>query len=373
MLKFFSRSGDSPATRTHPEAAEAEPAAADSAGKAGRRALLDQIGEFLLAHDLDVSTENLDIARRAFSGEDLALAAKLSERQLKGERIDQAWLIEVAGGGSGDIDEGEQQRAELERLMGRLDSSIATFSAATSRAHGTTAAYGESLQEHVGQIGQIGAIGKVDPTGEMITSLAGIAKAMLDRTREIEQEMKKSNEEANKLRQSLDRARRDAEIDHLTGLPNRRAFEAVYASHYRAAQAEIDNLSVAFVDIDRFKSVNDTHGHETGDRVIQAVSEVLSRISDDRCHVARHGGEEFVVLFRGRTVAEAMVILDQAREQLAGRNFINRTTDEPIGRITFSGGVADVFAYADPRQALKAADQALYRAKAEGRNRICNA
>lgn len=367
MLKFFSRNGDSPSSRSQPEAAGEESTQADTAGKAGRRALLDQISEFLLAHDLDISTENLDIARRAFSGEDLALASRLSDRQLKGERIDQAWLIEAAGGGSTEIDEGEQQRAELDRLMGRLDTSLATFSAVTTRAHGTTAAYGESLQEQVGRIGQI------DPTGEMITSLAGIAKAMLERTREIEQEMKKSSEEASKLRTSLDRARRDAEIDHLTGLPNRRAFEAVYDSNYRAAQAEIDNLSVAFVDIDRFKSVNDTHGHETGDRVIQAVSEVLSRISDDRCHVARHGGEEFVVLFRGRTVPEATVILDQAREQLAARNFINRTTDEPIGRITFSGGVADVFAYADPRQALKAADQALYRAKAEGRNRICNA
>lgn len=365
MLKFFSRSSDSPANRSHPETADTESAVGDTAGKAGRRALLDQISEFLLAHDLDISTENLDLARRAFSGEDLSLAARLSERQLSGERIDQTWLIEAAGGGGSDHDEDEQQRAELERLMGRLDTSIASFSAATSKAQGTTAAYGESLEAHVGQIG------KIDPTGEMITSLAGIAKAMLDRTREIEQEMKKSNEEANKLRQSLDRARRDAEIDHLTGLPNRRAFEAVYDVNYRAAQAEIDNLSVAFVDIDRFKSVNDTHGHETGDRVIQAVSEVLTRISNEHCHVARHGGEEFVVLFRGKTVAEAVVILDQAREQLAARNFINRTTDEPIGRITFSGGVADVFSYADPRQALKAADQALYRAKAEGRNRIC--
>ncbi|MFC3594473.1 diguanylate cyclase [Novosphingobium piscinae] len=321
----------------------------------------------MLTHDLDISTTNLDLARRAFSGEDLELAEKITERQMSGQKIDQAWLIELGGAADGGEDREKEQRAELESLMGRLDTSIASFSAVTTRAQGTTAAYGESLEEHVG------AMTSLDATGEMITSLAGLAKAMLERTREVEQEMKKSTDEADRLRKRLERARRDAEVDHLTGLPNRRAFEAVYDTNYRAAQAEIDNLSVAFIDIDRFKSVNDTHGHETGDRVLQAVSEVLSRISNDRCHVARHGGEEFVVLFRGKNVDESRAILDQAREQLAARNFINRTTDEPIGRITFSGGVADVFAYSEPRLALKAADQALYRAKAEGRNRICTA
>lgn len=367
MLKFFSRSHDSQAGRE--DAGEAgSPNAPESAGKAGRRALLEQISEFLLAHDLDVSTANLDLARRAFSGEDLTLAEKIAERQLSGNKIDQNWLIELTGGDDdGRDNHHDLQRAELEKLMGKLDTSIASFSAATSKAQGTTAAYGDTLQEHVGKMTG------TDMTGDMITSLAGLAKAMLERTREVEQEMKKSSEEADRLRKSLDRARRDAEIDHLTGLPNRRAFEAVYDANFRAAQAEIDNLSVAFVDIDHFKSVNDTHGHETGDRVIQAVSEVLQRISNDRCHVARHGGEEFVVLFRGKSVAEAVVILDQARESLAARNFINRTTDEPIGQVTFSGGVADVFAYSDPRIALKAADQALYRAKGEGRNRICAA
>ncbi len=105
-------------------------------------------------------------------------------------------------------------------------------------------------------------------------------------------------------------------------------------------------------------------------QVIQAISQVLSRISNDKCHVARHGGEEFVMLFRGMTKFEAKEKLDQARRALSERRFVNRANDQPIGRITFSGGVADVFAYSDARAALRAADQALYRAKDLGRNRI---
>lgn len=363
MFKFLSRAAGSPdeAARTATASSSHGPGPGPGPGRAARRELLDRIAEFLTANDLDISRDNLITAHAAFSGSDLDLAQRIAERQLAQQPIDQGWLDGLCRDAP---PEPEDKAAELDRLMGRLDSSIASFSAVTNRAHGTTAAYGRSLQDHVGQIGTDGA------TGEVLSSLAGIARAMLERTREVEGEMKRSTEEAEKLRQNLERARREAEIDHLTGLPNRRAFEGVLETQYREAQQEIDLLTVAICDIDHFKQVNDLHGHETGDRVIQAIGQVLARISDDKCHVARHGGEEFVMLFRGRSVAEARAMLDLAREHLSERRFINRATDEPIGTITFSGGVANVFAFADPRHALRAADEALYRAKAEGRNRI---
>ena len=76
------------------------------------------------------------------------------------------------------------------------------------------------------------------------------------------------------------------------------------------------------------------------------------------------------MLFRGLGPTEAKIRLDQAREELGGRSLINRKTDEPFGRITFSGGVANVFGYDNPRDALSAADEALYKAKQAGRNQI---
>lgn len=363
MFKFLSRSAEAEAEVPN---SASEPNLS-TPGRTARAELLQQISEFLLRHDLDVSVANLAMAHAAFSGTDLGLAGRIAQRELAGQLIDQAWMDRHAPA----MDESENEnhrQEELERLIGRLDSSLSSFADTTRKAGGTTAAYGDTLQQHVGAMD---AKSGEQPSAEVLANLLGLTRAMLDRTREVEQEMKRSSQEAEALRDSLERARRDAEIDHLTGLPNRRAFEAVLQREVREAQAEIDNLTVAICDIDHFKAVNDNHGHETGDRVIQAVAQVLARISNDRCHVARHGGEEFVLLFRGKSVAEATAILDEARESLASRQFVNRMTDEKIGQVTFSGGVANVFAHPDPREALRAADEALYRAKSEGRNRIC--
>ena len=215
-----------------------------------------------------------------------------------------------------------------------------------------------------------GELASVPSTGAVITELASITRAMLRRTVEIEKAMLRSEEQTRSLKHRLEETRRSAEEDHLTGLPNRRAFEALYQAEYRAARAAAEPLCVAFCDIDHFKRVNDTHGHDAGDRVLKLVAENLARISNERCHVARHGGEEFVVLFRAARVEDAFEKLDRLRAQLADRRLVNRATDLPIGQVTFSAGIADVFASGDRRLALKAADAALYRAKLDGRNRI---
>jgi diguanylate cyclase len=327
-----------------------------------RRALIGDVGRFLLSHRIEVNPFTLAIAHDAVTGADPKLAQMIADRLGAKLPLTLDWLEEAARSSGR-----EDRMAKLDALMAKLESSIEEFGKTTTAARSATSKYNTALEAHVGELEQ------VSKAGAVIAELATIAKVMLDRTREIEQQMNRSEKETRALQDSLDEARRSADIDHLTGLPNRRAFETMLASEHAAAIASGEPLCVAFCDIDHFKRVNDTHGHEAGDRVLRAVAQSLARISDDRCHVARHGGEEFVVLFRGKPIDDAWKTLDEARMIMAERRLVNRATDVPFGRITFSGGVADVLAHSSPRAALKAADDALYAAKSQGRNCIVTA
>ncbi|HBM05807.1 MAG TPA: GGDEF domain-containing protein, partial [Erythrobacter sp.] len=127
------------------------------------------------------------------------------------------------------------------------------------------------------------------------------------------------------------------------------------------------------VDIDNFKSVNDRYGHGVGDRVIKLVASTL----EDACapqFVGRWGGEEFIVVMPSSDLAAVVKRLNQARATLADTEFKLRETDEPMGLISFSGGVALAVGAGDANAAaLRQADKALYRAKAAGRNCILSA
>jgi diguanylate cyclase len=324
-----------------------------------RRQLLTDVGSFLITHRLEVNPYTLAIAHDIITGADQRLARQIEIRVAAREPVTFEWLEEVGrGSAAGD------GSAALNAMMAKLESSLNEFAQTTITARSATTQYSSALEAQVSELEQVGAAGVV------ISELATIAKVMLERTREIEQEMTRSEMQTRALQNSLDDARRKAELDHLTGLPNRRAFESELEKELTAAKAAGEPLCVAFVDIDHFKKVNDTHGHEAGDRVLKAVAQTLNKISNDKCHVARHGGEEFVILIRGKGIEDAMAILDNAREAMAERRLVNRANDMPFGRVTFSGGVAEIFAYAEPRQALKAADEALYVAKSKGRNCI---
>ncbi len=324
-----------------------------------RRELLDAISRFLLDNDLEVNPANLTLAWQAFSGASPSLFRRIAGRSSSGERVTQQWLNELSAGPDGRLG-----YSDLRVLFDEFDRGVRQFTTTATAARTATSEYHSDLDRHVMQLEDTGR------AEEVASRLAALARAMAERTRRAELELQARENEAKSLRRRLGRAMRDAERDHLTGLPNRRAFEAEFERQHAEAAAGHEALSLAFCDIDHFKQINDAHGHDAGDRVLKLIAQVLARSSNDNCHVSRHGGEEFVLLFRGLTPAEAKARLDGAREDLAARRLLNRDTGEPFGQVTFSAGVTDVFAHTDPREALKAADDALYRAKQAGRNQV---
>ena len=348
--------------RNGDEAAADHPAAA-SAGRSdwrgGRAHLLAAVGDCLDEHDLPADAFTLAIAHDYITGADAALSRTIEQRLATGGALDCAWLDASCRSLQGRSAEQAAARL-LARLEGNLDAFTETTTTARRAANDATDAISRT----------VGAFTAPDDGARLLTELTRLATALLERTRTLEHDIARSEVKTRALRHSLDDARRVAEEDPLTGLPNRRAFETRYAEAWAEAHAAGTPLCVAICDIDDFKRINDAHGHDTGDRVLRSVALGLARISQDDCHVARHGGEEFVVILRGKTLHEAWELLDEARAAQAERRLVDRDDGRPIGKVTFSGGIANAFAHGDPRGALRAADEALYRAKREGRNRI---
>lgn len=158
--------------------------------------------------------------------------------------------------------------------------------------------------------------------------------------------------------------------DELTGLYNYRYLRTRVHEEFKRAERYEDALACVMIDIDHFKSVNDRHGHDIGDLVLREVAKRLKQGVREVDVVARYGGEEFLLVLPSTYVAGAIKVADRIRETIEKEPIeAGSTTHE----ITISAGVA---AFPNPGidnkdRLLKAADQALYRAKAEGRNRVC--
>jgi diguanylate cyclase len=363
-MSFASRFLARPARFAESAAApQLDTATTTSRAAEARHTLLERIAGFIETHDLAVTAGNLATICGALSGSHPELAQAFTAREIAGAPIDQRWLDTL-----GRLDPDNHARiAELEALVDKLEYALMRF-AQTARA-----AQSETSDHRGALSAQIEAMAEVDLPAAVASELAQVlevSRAMLARIEQIETAMARSQEETERLRENLAKARIEADVDHLTGLPNRRAFERRLVSAALEARAKGEALSLGFCDVDHFKLINDRHGHEAGDRVLCALAATLNEQAGDACFVARHGGEEFVLLFYGMDKHAARIKLDAIRRVQAARQLINRDTGLPFGRVTFSGGVAEVTEDADTRSALARADAALYRAKQGGRNQV---
>jgi diguanylate cyclase (GGDEF)-like protein len=187
--------------------------------------------------------------------------------------------------------------------------------------------------------------------------------------KEAEALLAKANETleaANRLLRTL------AQQDGLTGLANRRRFDELLDEEFRRARRHDLHLSVLLLDADRFKAYNDHYGHLAGDeclrQISRAIAGVLRRPGD---HAARYGGEEFVGLLADTDECGALVVAEQIRQAVAALRIEHLGSASRL--VTVSIGVSSLMVLgedADSHQLMAAADQALYRAKAAGRNRV---
>ena len=182
--------------------------------------------------------------------------------------------------------------------------------------------------------------------------------------------MMKQSEQS--LREFADHMKGLAQTDGLTGLSNRRMFDEAISAECARSIRTGGPLSLLLVDVDRFKSYNDAYGHPAGDEILKSVAETLRTIAKRSLDVvARYGGEEFAVLLPETALEEAALLADQFRSALQDRKIVHAASE--FGFITASVGVSTMAggnAFLNPAELIAHADDALYRAKRGGRNRI---
>ncbi|TGN38073.1 GGDEF domain-containing protein [Marinobacter confluentis] len=184
----------------------------------------------------------------------------------------------------------------------------------------------------------------------------------------MQEKMAAMEAQAEHVKDELRQQRQRAMTDVLTQLPNREAWQERLETEYQRWRRYGNPLSLAVLDIDLFKRVNDSYGHKAGDRVLQLVAKALRDRLRQTDFIARFGGEEFVVLFPETSAENAKVVLDGLRAHIRELPFHFR--GDPVS-VTFSAGVAGFEPDDDADAAFDRADRSLYQAKDSGRDIVC--
>lgn len=189
------------------------------------------------------------------------------------------------------------------------------------------------------------------------------------------EEIVKGREECNKLENNIKKLQRDLEklkvekdVDFLTGVLNRRGYTSVILKVENRYVTFNSNYAVIFIDIDDFKDINDTYGHDCGDVILKTFSTILKKMIREEDVICRYGGEEFVTLINYTKEDEVFNFIKRVKEIVDSHKFIYN--DEIKIKVNFSAGVSYRSKYNSYEDSIKYADILLYKAKHEGKNKV---
>lgn len=250
---------------------------------------------------------------------------------------------------------------KLEATLEQMIQMIATASSGTE-------AYSETLESFSEQV----SAGAADPRdlGSLVATVVAETRRVLKTNAKMGEELNRSSGEIHKLREDLERVRVEALTDGLTGIANRKVFDTRIREHTQTADADKSFLSLMMLDIDHFKKFNDTFGHPAGDQVLKLVANMIHQGVKGKDIAARYGGEEFAVILPHTRVRDAVSVAEAIRRAVGSKRVTNRRSGDDLGVVTLSIGVSEYRHGESIAQFIQRADEALYLAKHEGRNRV---
>lgn len=227
--------------------------------------------------------------------------------------------------------------------------------------------FGEKLDNFSGKLNRAVS---VETLREAVAKIAEETRVISAKNHKLQEDLALTTTQLGEMRENFDRAHHEAQIDPLTEVGNRKFFDREILRTLAEASAEQSQLCLLMVDIDLFKKFNDMHGHLVGDQVLRLVARTLVENLKGRDVIARYGGEEFVIVLPQTRLQDAERVANQLRIGLSTKQITRRGTNEILGAVTISLGVAEYVPGEDGDTLISRADVALYKAKQTGRNKV---
>ena len=204
----------------------------------------------------------------------------------------------------------------------------------------------------------------------LVRGLLQGTQRMLDENRGLKSDLGQSAKNIAGLKHSLGTVVKESRTDPLTGIANRREFDTNLASLVDQDTPDCSEFCLLMVDIEHFKNFNDRHGHQVGDRVLKLVANILDQSVASSDTVARYGGEEFAIILRETNLKKAITVANRLRETVGTKKLVQKRSGTEIGNVTLSIGAAQYVIGETEIELIKRADDAVYAAKRNGRDRV---
>jgi diguanylate cyclase len=255
----------------------------------------------------------------------------------------------------------------VEQISSRFARAMVGLAESAARTGDDAGRFGEQLSGLAQALQSGGGPSLTPHLNQALENTAGMRSS----AQALQQQVAASRVEIEQLQAELGRVRDEALLDPLTRVLNRRGFDQSLAAMLLQPAQPGHSHCLILLDIDHFKVVNDTHGHITGDRVIQALGDVLrASAASATCAVARYGGEEFAILVPQSTLTQSVALAELVRQRTKALKIRNRKTQDVLLTVTVSAGVASMIPSEDAARLFGRADAALYKSKQTGRDRV---